>query len=150
MIADRWAALAKLLAVTDPAEADAAGTRSFLKTLAGRMRRDAARSFRRGLRGDRVTLHGGESSGVGWRVDTVHPDLVDRYPLDDRAAPVEDLALARIELAAIATQLRNGTIPERQWRQLVAHRLSAAGEPGARSTVRRTSRRLAHAIGHAA
>ena len=55
IVADRWAALAKRLAVTDPVEVDAAGTRSFLKTLAVRMRRDAARSSRQGARCERGT-----------------------------------------------------------------------------------------------
>ena len=43
-IADRWAALGRLLAITDPADGDRPGEhRSFLHVLVGRMRRHATR-----------------------------------------------------------------------------------------------------------
>jgi hypothetical protein len=132
LIADRWAAVARLLCVVDPDEAHRVGNRPFLKVLVNRMRRDAAR------------LRYLPQSAV----PTAPDQLSDNVPT--RAALVEDHALARIDLAAIGAHVRSGAVTPRHWQLLVAGRVHGITNTNAYSTISRTHRRLAHLTGRAA
>jgi hypothetical protein len=132
LIADRWAAVARLLGVVDPDEAHRVGDRPFLKVLVNRMRRDAARL--RYLPQPAVC--------------TAPDQLGDTVPT--RAALVEDHALARIDLATIGAHVRAGAVAPHHWQILVAGRIHGIPTTTAYSTISRTHRRLAHLTGRAA
>jgi hypothetical protein len=132
LIADRWAAVARLLVVIDPDEAHRVGDRPFLKVIVNRMRRDAAR-----LRYLPQPA-----------VPTAPDQLCDTVPT--RAAPVEDQALARIDLAIIGSHVRDGTVAPHHWQLLVAGRVHGIANTNAYSTISRTHRRLARLTGRAA
>lgn len=66
---------------------------------------------------------------------------------------LEDIALARLELADVADVVTSGAIAAERWQQLVEHRLGANTTPStgaARVAVHRTATRLAELVGHAA
>lgn len=146
-IADRWAALARLLATTDPADADRAGEhRAFLHVLVGRMRRHAAR-----LRYD-PDRH---VSSLGYDPDRCaepHRDSHDAIAHRHHTAPgaVEDQALARLDLQIIADHLRAGTITPIRWRRLVDSQIHGDTTRSERRSVGRTIDRLAVLTGHVA
>ena len=132
-IADRWAALGHLLATVDPADGEQPGEqRPFLRVLVGRMRRHAGR-LRYG-----PDPHVDRSRPADDRRDV---DLVERHPTSPSV--VEDQALARIDLAVIASHLQAGTIKPFRWRRLVADRIHGPIDRTRRSSVTHTARRLA-------
>lgn len=141
--ADLWAAVAKRLATTTPAEIDALGPhRPFLAILIGRLRRDAAR------------LHADRDRG---RPPATVP-LTDTTPRTRHTAALvstpepalDDIALARCELAAVTRHVRRGDIGAAAWRHLIDHRLHGHTHPGtaSRNKASRTGRRLANLVGH--
>ena len=146
-IADRWAALARLLAITDPADIDRVGEhRAFLHVLVGRMRRHATR-----LRYD-ADRH---VSSLGYDPDRhvdPRPDFDDVFERCHHTTPgaVEDHALARLDLQIIADHLRAGTITPIRWRRLVDSHIYGHANRSARRSVGRTIDRLAALTGHVA
>ena len=144
-IADRWAALGRLLAITDPADADRPGEhRSFLHVLVGRMRRHATR------------LRYGPDRHVAAALPDRTSTVADSHgALDGRhhtiPGAVEDQALARLDLQLIADHLRAGTIKPIRWQRLVDSHIYGAHRPI--RTLRRSTahrRRLAVLTGHVA
>lgn len=124
----QWNAYARLLRTIDTDEIRSETERGYLKVLAGRVRRDAAR-----LRTEPTQL----------------PFTADLSPLTSPGL-VEDAALARFELHAIKEALDADLIPIDRWRQLVEHRVTPTGVAHPRSTVCRTANQLAITIGHVA
>ena len=134
-VADRWAALAHLLAVVDPAEADRRDeTRPFLRVLVGRMRRNMTRFS-----------YGTEPGCV-----PVNDAILERHGRRTPPAAVEDQALARIDLTVIAGHLHDGTITATRWRRLVDDRIHGHADRRGRSSIRHTARRLAVLTGRVA
>jgi hypothetical protein len=136
-VADRWAALAHQLAVVDPDEAHRLDNRALSRVLLGRMRRDAARLR---LNPDRCVT---STDGTVTELDT--------QPAAQTT--VEEQALARIELAAIAAHLQAGTITPARWRRFVRYRIHGIHGHHARSargSIFYTARQLAELTGHVA
>jgi hypothetical protein len=141
-IADRWAALGRLLAITDPSSGDQPDEhRSFLLVLVGRMRRHATR------------LRYSPDRRVAAALPI--PEVADSHrALDGRhhtiPGAVENQALARLDLQLIADHLRAGTIKPKRWQRLVNSNLYDATDQSERCAANRLAARLGVLTGHVA